>query len=173
MQRARRFWQRGWVRHGAGPLLFYTAVALGLTFPLIARLTTHAAGAPYGDAFEVIRAIWWTREAILRGVLPAQQPLLNYPEGFFSTVQWALPMVYLPGALLELAFSPLAAYNLAVLLAFVLTGYTAYLFLRELTGHSGAALLGGLIVMAFPTRLGHASAGHLGVITNYWRMLFL
>lgn len=173
MQRTGNIWQTPWVRSGVAPLLFYTAATLGLTFPLVTQLGTHVAGAAYGDAFESVRLIWWTKEAILRGIHPAQQPLLLYPEGFFSTVQWAAPIAHLAGLPFALLFPPVVAYNLTFLASFVLTGYTAYLFLRELTGHNGAALLGGLIVMAFPARLGHATAGHLGLITNYWRMLFL
>ncbi|MBN2470662.1 MAG: hypothetical protein JXN59_08070 [Anaerolineae bacterium] len=155
------------------PVVFYTLVTLILTFPLVTRLGTHAAGAAYGDAFEVVRTIWWTKEALLNGMNPAQHPLLVYPDGFFSAIQWALPMVYLPGVPFALFFSPLTAYNLTFLLASVLTGWASFLFFRELVEHDGAALLGGLIVVAFPTRMGHAAAGHLGMITNYWRMLFL
>ncbi len=167
------WWERGWVRQGVLPLVFYTAATLILTLPLATRLTTHAAGAAYGDAFESVRLIWWTKEAILQGMHPAQQPLLQYPDGFFSAVQWVAPLSHLAGLPFALVFSPLVAYNLTFLLAFVLTGWASYWFFRELTGHEGAALLGGLIVLAFPTRLGHAAAGHLGLITNYWRMLFL
>ncbi len=155
------------------PVVFYTLVTLILTFPLVAQLTTHAAGAAYGDAFEVVRTIWWTKEALLNGMNPAQHPLLLYPDGFFSAIQWALPMVYLPGVPFALVFPPLTAYNLTFLLASVLTGWASFLFFRELVDHDGAALLGGLIVVAFPARMGHAAAGHLGMITNYWRMLFL
>lgn len=155
------------------PLVFYTVVTLVLTYPVVTQLATHTAGAAYGDSFEGVRAIWWTGEAISQGINPAQQLLLMYPEGFFSAVQWALPVAYLPGVLFAIIFPPLVAFNLAFLLASVLTGWTAYWFVRELTRHEIAALLGGLIVLAYPTRFGHAAVGHLGLITNYWRMLFL
>ncbi len=173
MQRIQAIWQVKWVRHGVLPLLFYATVTLILTYPLVTQLETHAAGAPYGDEFESVRAIWWTQTALARGINPAEQPLLDYPNGFFSPVQWATPVATLTGLPFAVFASPLTAYNLAFLLSFVLTGWTAYLFCFELTGHHGAALLGGLIVMAFPNRLGHASAAHLGLITNYWRMLYL
>ena len=155
------------------PLVFFLAATLILTYPVVAQLDSHAAGAPYGDEFESVRLIWWTQAALARGLHPAEQPLLAYPDGFFSPVQWAAPVAHLAGLPFVLVVSPLAAYNLAFLLSFVLTGWAAYLFCYELTGHRGAALLGGLVIMAFPGRLGHATAGHLGIITNYWRMLYL
>ncbi|MBN1964756.1 MAG: hypothetical protein JW910_08925, partial [Anaerolineae bacterium] len=165
-------WKRAWFRHGVVPLGFFLVATLILTFPVIAQLETHAAGAPYGDAFEPVRLIWWTREAIMQGLHPAEQPLLAYPDGFFSPVEWAAPMAHLAGLPFALLFSPLAAYNLTFLASFVLTGWAGYLLAWELIRQQGAALLGGLIVLAFPTRLGHATAGHLTLLTNYWLLLF-
>jgi len=153
--------------------VFFLTAALGLTYPLITQLSTHAAGAPYGDAFEAVRLIWWAKEALLRGLHPAFQPLLAYPDGFFSPVEWAAPMAHLAGLPFSLLFPPLIAYNLTFLASFVLTGLAAYLLCRELTGRWDAALLGGLIMMAFPTRLGHAVAGHLTLLTNYWLLLYV
>ena len=49
------------------PLPVYVAVALIMTWPLVTRLTTHAAGAGYADSYEIIRHGWWIREAILDG----------------------------------------------------------------------------------------------------------
>lgn len=173
MQRIQAVWQVKWIRHGVLPLLFYAVVTLTVTYPLVTQLETHAAGAPYGDEFEAVRGIWWMQTALARGINPADQPLLAYPDGFFSPVQWATPVAHLVGVPFALFFPPVTAYNLIFLLSFVLTGWTAYLFCFELTRHQGAALLGGLIIMVFPNRLGHASAAHLGLITNYWRMLYL
>jgi len=172
LERIQQLWDRAWFRHGVVPLLFFTAATLILTYPVIAQLETHAAGAPYGDQFEAVRLIWWTKEAILDGMHPAYQPLLVYPDGFFSPVEWAAPLAHLAGVPFALIFSPLAAYNLTFLAANVLTGLAGYLLCWELVKRQGAALLGGLIFLAFPTRMGHATGGHLGLITNYWLLLY-
>ncbi len=172
MEHIQQLWNRVWFRHGVVPLIFFTAATLILTYPVIAQLETHAAGAPYGDQFEAVRLIWWTKEAILAGMHPAYQPLLVYPDGFFSPVQWAAPLAHLAGLPFALIFSPLAAYNLTFLAANLLTGLAGYLLCWELTKRQGAALLGGLIFLAFPTRMGHATGGHLGLITNYWLLLY-
>ncbi len=155
------------------PVVFYTVATLVLTYPIIAQLTTHIPNQVHGDGFEAVRLIWWSKEALLRGMHPAYQPLLVYPEGFFSAVHWAAPLSQLAGVPFALLFSPLVAYNLTFLSAWVLTGLAAYLFCWELTRQQGGALLGGLVLMAFPTRQGHAAIGHLTLITNYWLLLYV
>ncbi len=172
MQRVQGLWRYRWVRHGVLPASFFTLAALLLTYPVVLHLSTHAAGAPYGDAFEAVRLIWWTKEALLHGMHPAYQPLLAYPDGFFSSVQWAAPMAHLAGLPFALLFPPLAAYNLTFLTASVLTGLAGYLLCWELTRKQPAALLGGLVITAFPTRMGHATAGHLTLVTNIWLLLY-
>jgi hypothetical protein len=168
-----QFWQIRWVRHGVVPVIFFTLATLLLTYPVITQLSTHAAGAPYGDAFEVVRMIWWTGESLAQGMHPASQPMLTYPDQFFSAMHWASPLTHLAAWPLTWFFSSLTAYNLSFLLTHILTGLAAYLLLWELTRHSGAALLGGLILIAFPTRMAHATAGHLGLLVNYWRLLYV
>ena len=96
--RARRAW--GWV---ILPLLVYVAAALIVTWPLARDLETRAAGAGYGDTYEVTRHIWWAREALISGHNPFDQTALVYPDGFMSWVQWSHPLQYLPGALVALA----------------------------------------------------------------------
>ncbi len=172
METIRVFGSRRWVRHGVVPFAFYLAATLAITYPLVTQLATHLPNKIHGDGFEAVRLIWWTREAIFNGMHPAYQPLLAYPAGFFSPVQWAAPLAHLAGLPFALLFSPLLAYNLTFIASWVLTGLAAYLLCWELTGRQLAALLGGLILMAFPTRQGHAVSGHLTLITNYWLVLY-
>ena len=107
-------------RPRALPLLLalgvYLAVAVGITWPLATRLTTHVAGFGFGDGYEVVRQVWWAREQIAAGRNPFDQPLLVYPDGFTSWLQWTAPLQYLPAALLAFVVSPLAAFNLALLI---------------------------------------------------------
>lgn len=155
------------------PLLVYTIAALAVTWPLARHLDTRAAGAGYGDSYEVTRHIWWAREALLDGHNPFDQRALVYPDGFMSWVQWSHPLQYLPGALLALVVSPLAAFNLALIGTLTLNGMTAYWLGGALTrGATLAALLGGLVFLAFPTVQGHLSVGHLGIVSLYPLPLF-
>jgi len=173
------------------PLIVYTLAAIFITWPLVTQLSTHAAGAGYGDSFEYIRLGWWGKYALQNGLNPFYQSLFAYPDGFFSAVQWAQPLIYWPTALLGFVFDPVAAFNIWLLLEIILSGLTAYWLCREVVwphplratggidspsllaerGWGGEvnlpALLGGLIFMAFPAVQGHLSAGHVNPLSNY------
>jgi len=165
-------WRRA-LRSIGLPLAFFGFVAIVLTWPLAARLTTHAAGTTYGDSDEVIRHIWWASEQLAAGRNPFDQPLLAYPTGFTSWLQWTHPLQYLPGALLAFVVSPVAAFNLALLITLTLNGLAAYRLGLTLNGRqSPGALLGGVVFMAFPALQGHLSAGHLGILTLWGAPLF-
>ena len=99
---------------------------------------------------------------IAAGRNPFDQPLLVYPDGFISWLQWTQPLQYLPAALLAFVVSPLAAFNLTLLITLALNGVGGYALGMALTGNRGAALLGGLALLAFPAAQGHLSVGHLG-----------
>jgi hypothetical protein len=155
------------------PLAVYLLAAVIITWPLVKHLDSRAAGAGYGDSYEVVRHAWWAREALLDGKNPFDQPLLAYPDGFMSWVQWSHPLQYIPPALLALVVSPLTAFNLTLLIVLVLNGLTAYWLVMHLTERKVLpALLGGLVFLAFPTIQGHLSVGHLGIITLYPLPLF-
>ncbi|MBN1966879.1 MAG: hypothetical protein JW910_19660, partial [Anaerolineae bacterium] len=155
------------------PLAIYLLAAVILTWPLARHLTTHAAGAGYGDAYEVIRHIWWAREALLDGHNPFAQTLLVYPDGFTSWLQWSHPLQYLFPTLPALVVSPLTAFNLAILIVLALNGLAAYWLGMHLAGRNVlAALLGGLVFLAFPAVQGHLSVGHLGIVTLWPVPLF-
>ena len=163
------------------PLVAYTLVALVITWPVARHLDSQAAGAGYGDAYEALRNGWWFREALVNGENPFHQDLLAYPDGVTSWVQWSQPLQQVPLALLGLVVSPLAAYNLVLILTLVLNGLTAYWLGLDLNGRRVApALLGGLVFAAFPAAQGHLVEGHLVVVTVWavplyarylWRVL--
>ncbi|NDJ76099.1 MAG: hypothetical protein GYB65_07555 [Chloroflexi bacterium] len=155
------------------PLVVFMLAAIFVSWPLARDLDTRAAGAGYGDSYEVIRHGWWTREALLDGQNPVKQDLLVYPDGFTSWVQWTHPLQYLPPALLGLVVSPVTAFNLALLLVLVLNGLSAYWLGMHLTDRQpAAALIGGLVFLAFPAVQGHLGVGHLGIVTLWPAPLF-
>ncbi|MCZ7541310.1 MAG: hypothetical protein M5U29_15655 [Anaerolineae bacterium] len=167
-QRARRL-----AIGAALPLALYLLAAVIVTWPLAWHLNDRAAGLPHGDTLEVTRHIWWAREALLDGANPFDQRLLAYPDGFMSWVQWAHPLQVLPGALLSLAIPPLTAFNILLIVTLVLNGLAAYwLGLLLSDENRPAALLGGLVFLAYPTVQGHLSVGHLGIVTLWPLPLF-
>ncbi|GAB4411508.1 MAG: hypothetical protein Kow00106_05780 [Anaerolineae bacterium] len=150
------------------PLIVYALAAVIVTWPLARHLGDRAAGTGYADTYEVTRHIWWAGEALRQGANPFDQRLLAYPDGFMSWVQWAHPLQYLPGAVLSLVIAPLTAFNILLLITLTLNGLAAYWLGLELSdGRRPAALLGGLIFLAYPAVQGHLSVGHLGIVTLY------
>ncbi len=155
------------------PLAVYLLAAAIVTWPLAGHLGDRAAGTGYADTLEVTRHIWWAREALLDGANPFDQRLLAYPDGFMSWVQWAHPLQVLPGALLSLVIPPLTAFNVLLIVTLALNGLAAYwLGLLLSRGDRPAALLGGLVFLAYPTVQGHLSVGHLGIVTLWPLPLF-
>jgi hypothetical protein len=175
MPRVRRL--LGWLRARGWslivlPLVCYTAAAVFITWPLATQLSTHVGGGGFGDSFEYVRLGWWGAYALQNGLDPFFQSLFGYPEGIFSAAQAAQPLIYWPITLLNYPFGPVAAFNIWLMLSVILTGLTAYWLCRAVLadiplpvaperGRTPAALIGGLIVMAFPAVQGHLVSGHI------------
>lgn len=181
MPRVRRL--VGWLRARGWalillPLVCYTAAAVFMTWPLATQLSTHVGGGGFGDSFEYVRLGWWGAYALQNGLDPFFQSLFGYPEGIFSAAQAAQPLIYWPITLLNYPLGPVAAFNVWLLLSVILTGLTAYWLCRAVLadiplpvaperGRTPAALIGGLIVMAFPAVQGHLVSGHINPLANY------
>ena len=99
--------------------------ALAMTWPIATQMGTHAIGTAYGDEFERVRLIWWTRDALQHAHNPFYQSLLAYPVGFFSAPQWSEPLAYVPAALIAFVTTPLLAYNLWTLIELIASGWAA------------------------------------------------
>ncbi|HLY27349.1 MAG TPA: hypothetical protein VKQ72_13485, partial [Aggregatilineales bacterium] len=126
-----------WLRDAAWrdlalPLLIYSALALLITWPLAAHLSTHVAGPEYADSVEYARLGWWAKYALQHGLNPFYQGLFGFPDGFFSAPQWSQPLIYWPIALLDTLFDPIASFNIWLLLEIILSGLTAYWLCREI-----------------------------------------
>jgi len=119
------------LRRHALILLFYTVLALILTWPLITQLSTHYAG-NNEDLWVFQWDNWWTRYALLHGQDILFTPLQFYPIGvslaahslsFYNSFLW-IPLAALVG--------DIAAYNITILLTFILSGYTMFLLAEYL-----------------------------------------
>ncbi len=155
--------------------LFYLTIAILITWPLVAQLTTHFAGLADSDAFEMGRNIWWVKHALQTGQSIFYQTSLGYPEGLDgSVVLWADPLQFFPAWLFAFVIPPAAAYNLAALLTMALNGWALYFLAHYLIGgRQGAALLAGVVFMAAPTFQGHLAGGHGGLMVMWPVPLFL
>jgi len=96
---------------------------------------------------------WWVRQALLTGSNPYQCDLLFYPNGVSlatHNLAWVQIALWFP---LQALFGGLAGYNLALLITLVACGLAAYALVLELTADHRAALVAGLIYLAWPFRI--------------------
>jgi hypothetical protein len=158
----------GEVSHRLFIYLFYFAIALLITWPLVAQLGTHLVGWSYGDSHEMARHIWWYNHALRTGQPIFWQPALGYPDGMEGVLLWAHPQQFFPAWLLAFVLPIPAAANLSILLYMALTGWATYLLaMHLLDGRRGPALLAGLAFMAAPTFQGHLGGGHAGLMVAW------
>ena len=154
----------GW-RSVLAAFAFYQLLAILLTLPAIARLSTALVGQLGSDAHENVWFIWWVRESLLRSAAsPALISILNHPAGQYVPLALTqLPAFLLP-AILALWVSPAAAYNLAMLLAPALNAAAMFVFTLDLTKRRLAAFWGGLLFGFSPALWGHMTGGHLNIV---------
>src|SRR5512136_2483959 len=114
-------------------LLFFTGLTLLMTWPLITQIGSVYAG-NNEDLWTFQWDNWWTRYALQHGLNLLFTPVQFYPIGvslaahslsFYNSLLW-IPLAAL--------FGDIAAYNLTVLLTFVLSGYTMFKLVEYLQG---------------------------------------
>jgi hypothetical protein len=150
--------------------LGFSTLAIVWTWPLAAHLGTRVTHDP-GDPILNTWILWWNAHAIP-----------------FTRAWWNPPIFYpMPGALalsehlaglslyatpiLLAGGSPLAAYNVSVLLSYALSGFFAYLLAFRLTGSVLAGLCAGLAFGFSPYRA--SQLAHVQVLTAQWMPLAL
>jgi hypothetical protein len=156
----------------------FVLIALITTWPL-ARVGTTQLAADLGDPAFNCWVLAWTSGQMLaalggdfgalanfwNGNIFYPEPLtLAYSEHLFAESLQILPIYGATGNIL-------LSYNLLFIASFALSGWTAYLLVRDLTGERWAAWLGGLAFAYAPYRLGQFS--HLQILTSYWMPLAL
>ncbi|MGW8319270.1 MAG: hypothetical protein ACWGPS_08470 [Candidatus Promineifilaceae bacterium] len=149
----------------------YGAVALWLTWPFARHLADALAG-PSTDALVHYWNGWWARQALQTGQPVYETTYLFYPGGvslLYHNFAW---LSIVPWLGLQTVLDDLVAYNLVFLANLVLCGYTMFLLVARLTGNKVAALLAGLIYLAWPYRL--SQLDHPNLISTLWfPLLFL
>lgn len=153
------------------PLAGYVLVSLAATWPLTGRLQGWVPGT--GDWGQNLWALWWTRQALLvLGQSPFFTRYLFYPEGvslLFHPLDVSDGLLALP---LYGLWGGDAAYNLMVLLSFVLAGYGAYLLALYLTRRPGAGFAAGLVFSLSPYHFLRVDLGHLNLAAIQWLPFF-
>lgn len=136
--------------------LFYAALTLVLTFPLILHLNSTV---PHdlGDPLMSASILWWNAN-----VLPLSERWWNgfafFPAtGMLAFSDHRLGMSLIASPLQWLGCGPLAAYNLAFLATFPLCALAAHGLVFTLTKRHDAAVIAGLAYGFNPFRVAHLS----------------
>jgi hypothetical protein len=144
--------------------LFYGAVAIAVTFPLVMRLGTtlpHDLGDPLLSA----TILWWNAH-----VLPLSERWWNgfafFPaSGMLAFSDHRLGESLIASPLQWLGVGPIAAYNVVLIATFVLCGLGAHALAFTLTKRHDASLLCGLAYGFNPYRVSHLS--HLELLAAF------
>jgi hypothetical protein len=148
----------------------FSILTLALTWPLIAEISTRLAG----DDVDVLInpwADWWTRKALTEGLNLYFTNYLFYPQGTslvfhsFSHVNTAISLLLTP------QIGHFAAYNLTILLTYIMSGFGMYLLAKHLTGCRAAAFIAGVVFAFHPYHMFQSSHPVLG--TTQFMPLFL
>ena len=146
----------------------YLVATVALTWPAAASLSRHIAG-DFGDSLFTSWVLAWDATHLGRGLwnanIFAPEPLaLAYSEHFLPQALQALPIY-------AATTNPILCYNLLFLSTFVVAALGMFLFARELTGDTAAAVVAGLAFGFTPIRI--ASIPHLQVLSAGWMPLVL
>jgi hypothetical protein len=151
-------------------LALYLALAVLMTWPLVARLPARLPGIG-GDLWVHWWNLWWLKQAALEGFSPFHTDLLFYPQGLslaYHNFAWFHAALWLP---LQTLVGGVTAYGLIFLLTFALSGVGMFLLLRELTKSAGAALVAGLVYAFWPYTMSHFN--HTNMMAVQWLPLVL
>lgn len=149
-------------------LLYFLTLTLWMTFPLILHFRDSIIGG-FGDGVYFVWLIRWYQQVFLSGQgAPFFNPLMNFPEGWnLSTTDTALAAA-LPGTPFSALLGPIAGFNIAMWITFVLSGFAMYFWVYHYTKSWQSALLSGTIYAFLPYRIAHFDAGHLNLSSTAW-----
>ena len=150
--------------------LLYLALAVVLTFPLVLRLGSsvpHDVGDPLLNTW----IIWWNAQHLPLSSEWWNGPFFHPVPGTLAFSEHLLGLLPLTAPVQWGGGSPLAAYNLALLLSFPLSALAMHVLCLYLTGRHDLALIGGLGYGFAPYRLGELA--HLQTLSSYYVPLTL
>ncbi len=138
------------------PPFLYAVFGLITTYPLLLQVKTHVIGGG-GDSRIFLWNLWWTRKALLDPSLSLFfTDYLHYPAGTslaFHTLSLFNGILGIP---LQAMFGLLGAYNVLILLGFVLAAWGMYLLVYSLTEHRAASVLAGIAFGFSPFHVAHS-----------------
>jgi hypothetical protein len=149
---------------------FFLLFSIVLLWPLAAHLDT--AVPDLGDPLLNTWILDWDLYSITNAPLHIYDANIFYPSKYplaYSENLFGIAIVALPFYLL--GFTPLAVYNIAVLLGFAFCGYGAFVLGRTLTRSSAAGVVAGILYSFVNFRIDHLA--HLQFVWGGWMPMML
>jgi hypothetical protein len=150
----------------------YLALFFVLSYPSSASLFSTFLG-DEGDGMQNLWNVWWVKYSLFHlHTNPLVTKFIFFPEGASLLGHTISLTNTIPAAILSYVFGLATAYNIWLILGFVLGGvFTAYLFLEFGSGLLGAFVAGFLYTFS-EYHFAH-SVGHFQLIAVEWLPLFL
>jgi hypothetical protein len=150
-------------------LVYFVGMSIVMTYPLVWKMGTAAAGGGGGDGTYFIWLVAWYQKALFQlKISPFIAPALNYPQGWnlaTTDITPAMVALALPGSLL---FGPTWGFNFAMLLSFIISGWGMYLWVKNLTDDTFSGLVAGTVFAFLPFHMVHFLVGHLSLAGTQW-----
>ncbi len=163
---------RAWFMHLAA-LAAYAVLALGLSWPLPLRLSTHLTGDPGGDTGVYVWNLWHFRHELMQGRDPYYTSALFVPTG---RADLALHNYTVFTNLLSVPLQPrlglIATFNVLYLTLGVLNAYAMFLLARRVSGNVAGAWLAG-VLFAFSPFLTARGTAHFSLVAAVPLPVFL
>jgi hypothetical protein len=153
------------MRRWLWPAAVYAAITVALTYPLIARLRSalpHDAGDPVLNMW----ILWWSSRRLPLTAGWWNAPMFYPMAGAFALSEVLIGLLPISLPVQWITHSPVAAYNAAFLVSFLLCALAAYALAVELTGRRDAAFLAGVAFAFAPYRM--SQLAHVQMLSYYW-----
>ncbi|HET6447094.1 MAG TPA: hypothetical protein VFI27_21225 [candidate division Zixibacteria bacterium] len=150
--------------------LCYLLIIAIITWPTIARLATHMPGTSTDTLLHYWNG-WWVRDALSKGQSPFFTPILFFPNGVSLVTHNFAWLNILPWIVLAPLVGDIPAYNLVLLGSLLFGGWAAYILAKRLTLKPWAALIAGVIYIAWPNRI--SQLDHPNLIATWAVPIFM
>ena len=145
-------------------------LSLAWLWPLPTRLASRIANDP-GDPVLNTWILWWSTQALPFTQAWWDAPIFHPMTGAFALSEHLAGIALFTAPLSQLGVNAVAAYNVALIAAFVLSGFFACLLVRQLTGSTAAGIVAGVAFAFGPYR--GSQLPHLQVLNAQWMPLAL
>ena len=152
-------------------LLFFGVVSIIFTYPLIFKLSTHIPAFESTDEpFGALWNFWYNSFALTNGMPVTSCPWIAAPFGIPDTTS-AYFVWDLINKTLSVSLGYILAYNVQIIISYLLAGFFMYLLIWYITRDTLVGLLAGIIYAFCPY---HAvrTWQHLGLAIIQWMPLY-